>query len=922
MKTEGNIIKNNRKIISAPNKNYYSEFINSINTLSNSIKEYYIVTHNTIQNKYILIELIEKELNMIFSTNTNDNLSEVLKDNFHKLKLNIDSDGSNLKFFFDDAKAIFKKMKDTHQNFLKMSMTKQRSYVGNSNSNRNRHNFYNINNSLEKPYQQSEIGFSIPQKYNDLMNNSNLKINNEKIIPKNLSKYKNMNKNKENNEIINKNDANENNKKTNINNKYVNEMEKLKNLNKLYEMNIKKLNVTLKRYRSELEDIKSSKNSNADNTNNINSSKNDSIIQEELTINKDKVIALLREDLEKSGKKNSELNYNIRLHKNEIKKLTEENKNLSNKLNNLIKENDLLKSNAININNNNKLLKKEIDIMKKKINIMGKKINDEKNKNYELMMESNDKKKIIDNLKMSIDDRDKDAQEKLLLLETINKLFTQEFIINNSNESLNNLNDNIIKILDNYFKEKEQLKLIHKNIEEILLFLENNMKLNKNELELIDKKELNSIQINDIIKNNNNKTNEGLDLTILRDNFNMMREKVLQLNKEKTGRNLKIIKLEIEKNQLKNSNTEKSNSTKYSNNIQFNNPNDSNIKNQLDEITKKYEEQKQQNKELNEKIIIIKAENDKYYQKLLSLGIKFVSGQETSIAQNQIIEELNEQINQLKTQNKTLNDLVETYTSKLWDKICNNKNKIESDKKEIKQKEHHLIDTKENYDNEIKSLKRENEKLTNQIIRLSTNLPKEYNDLQKQYNDLELKYKQSLKNKKNSSNNNINNNINNININNINNNGEIITIRDEIKNIKKENELIKEKNLELIAQLEEKEIKKNCFDVKSENANLSNYEEEFDLRKMALGAKEKNRSQDINIDYPGIQNVKDKYRELDFYYNSLINLVKNLLQNIQVNAKNKTYVVELCKLVKFDPETTDSILNNKTKNKLFGLFQK
>ena len=100
-------------------------------------------------------------------------------------------------------------------------------------------------------------------------------------------------------------------------------------------MNIKKLKMTIKRYRSELEDIKSSKTSNADNTNNINSSsRNDSVIQEELTINKDKVIALLREDLEKSGKKNSELIYNISLHKNEIKKLTEENKNLSNKLNN------------------------------------------------------------------------------------------------------------------------------------------------------------------------------------------------------------------------------------------------------------------------------------------------------------------------------------------------------------------------------------------------------------------------------------------------------------------------------------------------------------------------------------------------------------------------------------------------------------
>jgi hypothetical protein len=40
-------------------------------------------------------------------------------------------------------------------------MTMQRSYVGNSNI--NKHNLYNINNSLEKPYLQSEIGLRFPK---------------------------------------------------------------------------------------------------------------------------------------------------------------------------------------------------------------------------------------------------------------------------------------------------------------------------------------------------------------------------------------------------------------------------------------------------------------------------------------------------------------------------------------------------------------------------------------------------------------------------------------------------------------------------------------------------------------------------------------------------------------------------------------
>ena len=128
--------------------------------------------------------------------------------------------------------------------------------------------------------------------------------------------------------------------------------------------------------------------------------------------------------------------------------------------------------------------------------------------------------------------------------------------------------------------------------------------------------------------------------------------------------------------------------------------------------------------------------------------------------------------------------------------------------------------------------------------------------------------------------------------------------------------------MELVRQLEDKEINnKDCYDNKSEQ-NISNYEEEFDLRKMAKGAKDKNRSQDINIDYPGIQLIKEKYRELDFYYTSLEDLVKKLLLTIQCNQKNKPYVSELCKIVGFDPDTTNKILTNKNKNFIFGLFNK
>ena len=91
---------------------------------------------------------------------------------------------------------------------------------------------------------------------------------------------------------------------------------------------------------------------------------------------------------------------------------------------------------------------------------------------------------------------------------------------------------------------------------------------------------------------------------------------------------------------------------------------------------------------------------------------------------------------------------------------------------------------------------------------------------------------------------------------------------------------------------------------------------------MAKGTKEKNRSQDNNIDYPGIQMYKEKCRELNFNYNSLGILVKNLLLNVQVWPNNKNYISQLYKLVGFDLEITNKILNYKNNKKLLGLFPK
>ena len=455
---------------------------------------------------------------------------------------------------------------------------------------------------------------------------------------------------------------------------------------------------------------------------------------------------------------------------------------------------------------------------------------------------------------------------------------------------------------------QEQLKNA-KN--ELLKIMQINM-----ENDIKNKKQINEIK-DDYGKkmeevNNKNKIIDHY-LNLFQEVNNNLMNRLSQTNQKVSAKEMKIIKLQEDNQQLKEKIEELYNLK------DSNNPNnmDLKIKEENINLIKKLDEQKQANEKLKEELKVISNEHNIYQKRLLSLGVKFIGEHEFKISKDEAFERLNDEIEQLKGQNENMKDMIETITKEFLDK-----NKEEKEKKEkyndealkkqydeferLKQKTYKYINEQGNNGDEINLLKNENEKLTKQIMKFSH----EYTELQKQYDELENRYKNSLKNE------------NKIPISNSNN---TTTTYDEmankLKKVKKQNEEIKKKNLELISQLEEKEIKHN-YDIKSEDGYKSNYEEEFDLRKMAKGAKEKNRSQDLNIDYPGLQPIKEKYRELDFYYNSLETLVKKLLLNVQVGPKNKTYVNKLCKIVGFDLETTNKILNNKNTKKLLGLFQK
>ena len=345
--------------------------------------------------------------------------------------------------------------------------------------------------------------------------------------------------------------------------------------------------------------------------------------------------------------------------------------------------------------------------------------------------------------------------------------------------------------------------------------------------------------------------------------------------------------------------------------LNFNQQNTENI----NDLNEKLEEQQNLNNDLNDELSKIKNDNELLKNKILSNEKKISKLNEFENfkkSKEKELDELKNEIQSLKFENEKLNftntHLKEEGLGNHLEKMKKQTEEIEGLKKVIQK----LQEEREKGDSELNTLKRENEKIKNQIVRLSKTLPEEYSDLQKQYKDLETKYL-ALKNK-NSNNQTPKKNKNDENPDD--------KFTKELTAAKKEIEQLKKKNVELVTQLEDKEINKNYFDNRSEDANKSNYEEEFDLRKMAKGARDKNRSQDINIDYPGIQTYKEKVRELEFYYNSLETLVKKLLLTIQCNPKNKTYVAELCRIVGFDLETTNKILTNKNKNFILGLFSK
>ena len=145
---------------------FNEEFVSYINSLSESIKEYFKVTSNVNKNKNILINSLESELSSLEIPN---NINKKINDTISILKMEINSADNNLSLFFEDMKIIFKKMKEKHQALKNVS----------GNYSINSQNIKNDINSLKNKISSLEIQLSNEQDISKKLKNENIKIKND-----------------------------------------------------------------------------------------------------------------------------------------------------------------------------------------------------------------------------------------------------------------------------------------------------------------------------------------------------------------------------------------------------------------------------------------------------------------------------------------------------------------------------------------------------------------------------------------------------------------------------------------------------------------------------------------------------------------------------------------------------------------------
>ena len=789
----------NKEIV---NKIYDEEFVSLINSLNESIKEYYKVSKNNIieannildsyQQQAQIINNLILEINNTSSYEKLDELFDLTRKTLEviiQMKMNSNSNNKNLAMFFDDAKILFKSMKAKRKEKLieanndinkQINQPSSDSYMGSFNSenkfnNRLEDNYFNINNNL-----------NINNNNDILLKNINAIYSRVIKILNNFSIY---------NYVISKVDFEESNKYNNLQNSLKKELENLfiflkKNLNQGKSLAQTKSCVDI----NENTKFKRSK-----------SKPHDNELEKLKMIN------------ESNKKKLLELNNQLNFYKNKVKELEMRNNSMIIKLKNF----EQTKFGFQNNNNDvyNELNKKDMQIL--------------------------------------------NLQKQL-------KVFQMNE--NSLNAQINNLNDQFTQKINEYEYERANLSQTVLSQKKTISNLQNNLNIKQKELENLKES---------TFKGNNNNYDLDKKLEIMNMELKEKQSKINALIQDIKNYQRKEM---INQEQIENMNNNIFNYEKI-------------IKEKDDLINNNYKD--------NNDVFKIKLENEKLKKQIEELK----NSNNNNYLQNQKM--INGNINSYEMPNN------QEYTTKL--------NELTQENQELKQSLSLINESKTKLELELSKKNDELEGYKQVIFKLQNKL--------EQNNDIEEELKKRLHTERNADalNTKTEMNLREQNQSNKNLNKSFEMPKDaniqlmnkylgQLNEAERKISLLQNKNKELQFKLDEKQVEREFSGYRTEDYNFSNYEEEFDLKKMVNGAREKNRSEDINIDYPGVQSVKDKYKELLQNMHLLEEQVKILISNINITNKIKPQISQICQLMRIKAENIQAIIAGKDKKKNLGLI--
>ena len=954
------IKRTSREIIK---KDLDKEFIAFINFLNESIKEFYLSAENNSREINIALDFFQPLFNNIISLLNginNQHQKEAIIENINKcesicnqIKLNSKLNYNNLHIFFEDAKILFGKMREKRKKTLNAS----RNF---STKDKDRFNKYITPESYNKlntyilqlkDYNEIISKFSEKAKYNF--------INLQKMILDTLNEdIKNPKQTKKNLNLVRINT--DNNFGNNL--RLDTEIEKVeKNLDQtdgdgsLIDKT-KKINQFKKKY--ELELIPG-------NNENINLLKNNDITQDKKNFNLidtnkyvNTEILKLKTDLDKLDQENIQLKKDllrkerqISLLKIDSNKKTQKNSagsgaDLKKNIGYLSKENNELKEKIKIINSkedNNNINEYELDSLNKKIEYLSQLLT--KKMNNIILLE---KENI--NLKASLEKEKNKLVASRRSMQTLNNnpnnINYFEYTLLEENKKLKSINHNLRNILTKLSNEnknlKSQIKLletdnnyiinIQKEMDQLInLIKENNITFNNDKINIEFEQKINNLQniLNNkeaSLQNYEIQNNNNMDVNILIKEVKDKNKIIYEL-KNKIMNSEKQIRLLNQK--LKNSNTNNNKLISQENhnlNIKLVDMEKENqiYKNKLEEMVKQINNiKKSDNGNNNSQEVVNKIKNLEFKINQLNQEI-FQLKKEKDILELTNANLLSEikKINQNKTsQNQNTDDIDIFSTIKKKEEEIEGLNAFIQ--KLTKKSEKYSEDI-ETYKIKINSLQKENTSIKKQLERLTIEMPKELNGLKIQLDEANKKLSE---NNNDFSNNKTTNSINKSNTKNKEKSNKAFDegMQKEIENnmvtkLNKEISDLKNKNKELLFKLEDKEINILNSGYKTDEQNMSGYEEEFDLRKMATGARDKNRSEDIKIDYPGLQNYKEKLNELQFKFNNLKEQIKILLSKIKCTNIIKPTFVQICQLLGYKSINIEKMVSSeKEKKKILGV---